>query len=115
MCRKKTTRGQVIGWIVVAVLLMAIHHSVYAAQDDVIAKQAGASPIKVFILAGQSNMQGQGVADLDGPDYNGGKGTLNYVMKDPAKARLFKHLKGNQGCWTVTAPMEQSMTSATSR
>ena len=33
--------------------------------------------IHVFLLAGQSNMQGQGVVDLDHPQYyNGGKGTL---------------------------------------
>ncbi|MBL9140981.1 MAG: hypothetical protein JNK53_03860, partial [Phycisphaerae bacterium] len=33
-------------------------------------------PLKVFILAGQSNMQGQGVVDLTGKDYNDAKGTL---------------------------------------
>jgi hypothetical protein len=38
---------------------------------------------------------------LDGRDYNGGKGTLNYVMKDPAKAHLFKHLKDENGKWVV--------------
>ena len=31
-------------------------------------------PVKVFLLAGQSNMEGQAVADLDGKDYNHGKG-----------------------------------------
>ena len=37
--------------------------------------QAGKSPVKVFILAGQSNMQGQGVVDMDHEkNYNGGKG-----------------------------------------
>ncbi len=29
-----------------------------------------AEPLKVFILAGQSNMEGQAVADLNGKDYN---------------------------------------------
>jgi len=64
-------------------------------------KQAGKSPVKVFILAGQSNMEGQSVVDLEGKDYNQGKGTLNYLMKDPAKAPLLKHLKNGQGQWTV--------------
>jgi len=64
-------------------------------------KQAGKSPVKVFILAGQSNMEGQGVVDLDGKDYNQGKGTLVQVMKDPARADLFKHLKDAQGEWVV--------------
>ena len=49
-----------------AVLLSTVSHSVYAARKDQIPKQAGTSPVKVFILAGQSNMEGQGVADLDG-------------------------------------------------
>jgi len=58
-------------------------------------------PVKVFILAGQSNMEGQAVADLEGKDYNDGRGTLNFLMRDPAKAPLLKHLKDGQGRWTV--------------
>ena len=65
------------------------------------AGDAPTQPIKVFILAGQSNMEGQAVADLDGKDYNDGKGTLSALMRDPAKAALFKHLKDNRGQWTV--------------
>ena len=60
------------------------------------------SSVRVFILAGQSNMEGQGVVDLDHPDYyNGGKGTLNAVMADPKKAPLFKHVKVSSGNWVV--------------
>jgi putative heme-binding domain-containing protein len=58
-------------------------------------------PLKVFILAGQSNMEGQAVADLDGKDYNGGKGTLNHLLNDPDRAPLVKHLKNARGEWTV--------------
>ncbi len=58
-------------------------------------------PVKVFILAGQSNMEGQAVADLDGKDYNEGKGTLNALIHDPAKAALVQGLKDDQGRWTV--------------
>ncbi|MEM7479226.1 MAG: sialate O-acetylesterase [Planctomycetota bacterium] len=36
----------------------------------------------VFWLAGQSNMEGQGVVDLDHPEYyNGGRGILNTVIR----------------------------------
>jgi hypothetical protein len=59
------------------------------------------SPVKVFILAGQSNMEGQAVADLDGKDYNEGKGTLNALLKDPTKATLVKHLKTTTGEWAI--------------
>jgi len=58
-------------------------------------------PIQVFILAGQSNMEGQGVVDLHGKDYNDGKGTLVALMKDPVKALHFKHLKDGKDQWTV--------------
>ena len=65
------------------------------------AMTAAAKPVKVFILAGQSNMEGQAVVDLEGKDYNEGRGTLVRVMRDPAKAPMFKHLKDAQDRWTV--------------
>jgi hypothetical protein len=65
------------------------------------AKAADQSPVRVFILAGQSNMEGQGVADLKGPDYNDGKGTLACLLQDPAKAPQFAHVRDPQGKWTV--------------
>jgi hypothetical protein len=58
-------------------------------------------PLKVFILAGQSNMEGQAVADLDGKDYNGGKGTLKHLLKDRDKRALLKHLTDGKGGWAV--------------
>src|SRR2546421_6318628 len=58
-------------------------------------------PVKVLILAGQSNMEGQAVVDLEGKDYNGGKGTLRALLNDPEKAPLLKHLRTEQGKWTV--------------
>lgn len=58
-------------------------------------------PVKVFILAGQSNMEGQAVADLKGKDYNDGKGTLLALLDDPARAPLVRHLRTEQGDWTV--------------
>ena len=58
-------------------------------------------PIKVFILAGQSNMEGQAVVDLVGQDYNDGKGTLATLLKDPAKRPLLQHLSNGDGKWVV--------------
>jgi hypothetical protein len=57
-------------------------------------------PLKVFILAGQSNMEGQAVLDLAGKDYNDGKGTLATLMKAPGGER-FKHLKDASGKWAT--------------
>jgi acetyl esterase/lipase len=58
-------------------------------------------PLKIFILAGQSNMEGQAVVDLTGKDYNEGKGTLAALLADPAKAAPFAHLRNADGKWTV--------------
>ena len=41
---------------------------------------AAPQPVKPFILAGQSNMEGQAVVDLKCKDYNDGKGTLEMFM-----------------------------------
>lgn len=63
--------------------------------------QAASKPVKVFILAGQSNMEGQAVADLDGKDYNGGKGTLKFLLRDPGKKSPFAKLRRADGHWLV--------------
>lgn len=85
-----------------AISFVAAAAALLVSIPSVQAGQAGKSPVKVFILAGQSNMQGQGVVDMDGPkDYNGGKGNLEYVMKHSPNARLYKHLKDKDGKWVV--------------
>lgn len=58
-------------------------------------------PLKVFILAGQSNMEGQAVSDLSGKDYNDGRGTLLALLDDPDRAPLVRHLRTADGTWTV--------------
>jgi alpha-galactosidase len=60
----------------------------------------GVKPLKVFILAGQSNMEGQGFIQAE-PRRNGGRGSLEFLVKDPATADKFKHLVDNDGQWVV--------------
>jgi len=94
-----------------AVSVALAFSSPYAARAEEAARQPTSKPrdassqskkpIRVFILAGQSNMEGQAVVDLDGKNYNDGKGTLKALMNDPNKAPLFKHLKNSKGEWTV--------------
>lgn len=57
-------------------------------------------PLKVFILAGQSNMEGQGFVKAD-PRRNGGRGSLEFLVKDAATADKFKHLMDKDGKWVV--------------
>lgn len=49
-------------------------------------------PVKVFILAGQSNMQGHGEME------KGDKGNLNWVVKND-KNGTYKHLVNEDGTW----------------
>ena len=59
-----------------------------------------AEPVKVYILAGQSNMEGTGFIAAD-PARNGGKGSLEFVAKDSATAPRFRHLLDAKGEWNV--------------
>lgn len=58
------------------------------------------STLKVFLLAGQSNMEGQAVVDLDHPEhYNGGRGILTTILEDPEIAREYGHWRNEDGSW----------------
>ncbi|MFT4546941.1 MAG: hypothetical protein ACI9MB_000886, partial [Verrucomicrobiales bacterium] len=54
-----------------------------------------AAPVKVFILAGQSNMEGAGRVDGDA-NRNEGKGSLSYLAEHDAK---YRHLMDRSGKW----------------
>lgn len=70
--------------------------------QSVRAEESPIGTLKVFILAGQSNMQGQGVVDLNHPQhYNGGKGALVWSMKNSASKRRMKHLQDSSGNWVI--------------
>ncbi len=87
---KRQTTGRIpVALLTVVVLL----HSACATQP-------GKRPVKVFILAGQSNMEGQGKIKLD-PNRNQGKGSLEYLVKDPATAERFNHIVDEKGQWVV--------------
>lgn len=79
--------------LILVILLLVPSTTTFAADAP--------GPLKVFILAGQSNMEGQAVADLEGKDYNDGKGTLAALLKDPARAPRVKHLRNEKGEWRI--------------
>lgn len=56
------------------------------------------APLKVFILAGQSNMVGHGIVGAN-PERNGGKGSLEFLVEDDATAERFAHLIDREGDW----------------
>jgi alpha-L-fucosidase len=57
--------------------------------------------LKVFILAGQSNMLGYGIVSEKDKSGHELKGTLAWMLKDPAKAPLITHLFDAQGAPAV--------------
>jgi hypothetical protein len=57
-----------------------------------------AKPVRVFVLAGQSNMQGHGFVEAK-PERNGGKGSLEFLVKSPATADRFRRLVDDAGRW----------------
>ena len=67
----------------------------------ILAAQPGKGPVKVFILAGQSNMEGQGQIRISDKTRNEGKGTLEYLVKNPSTAERFKHTVDKNGKWLV--------------
>lgn len=60
--------------------------------------------VKVFILAGQSNMQGHGKVNAE-PQANDGKGSLEWLTKNAETAPRFKHLV-DDGKWIARADVQ---------
>jgi alpha-galactosidase len=61
---------------------------------------AATKPVRVFILAGQSNMEGAGQIKAD-QKRNGGKGSLEFLVKEAATAQRFATLVDSAGQWRV--------------
>jgi len=60
--------------------------------------EAAMRPVRVFILAGQSNMEGHGFVAAD-PKRNDGKGSLEFLVRNPATAKRFAPLVDTAGQW----------------
>ena len=57
--------------------------------------------LKVFVLAGQSNMEGAGQIRIYPKNKNGGTGSLEYLARDPGTAKRFAHTVNKDGSWRV--------------
>ena len=88
--RTPTCSGCAAVWTVLLLLL-----SFPAARCE----SPGKSPVKVFVLAGQSNMVGAGAIKMNPRSANRGKGTLEYLARDPVYADQYAHLLDEDGNW----------------
>ena len=86
--------------IVLAGVLAGSNPSAPGSEPTMVAQEG---TFKVFLLAGQSNMEGHAVVDLDHPDhYNGGRGNLERTLdSNPDFARRFRGIRDEQGEWTT--------------
>jgi hypothetical protein len=83
------------------VLFVALVVSIVALLSTVTAQAADdAKTVKVFILAGQSNMQGHGKVTAE-PKANDGKGSLEWLARDPPTAARFQHLIDDDQEWVA--------------
>lgn len=64
-----------------------------------------APPVKVFVLAGQSNMEGHGKVKAE-EKANGGKGSLEWLVKNRDTAGNFKHLMNKEGKWATRSDVQ---------
>lgn len=98
--RKVKKMFEYFKWLVSSVLAIGFAYpstQSFAGSPD---SPAGQGPLKVFILAGQSNMQGAGIIASD-PNRNGGKGSLEAMLKNPALADRVPKLVDANGNWLV--------------
>ena len=95
--RKNCIAGPIV---LTTAALLVLSHLALAQQADLskAPTHAGRSSVKVFILAGQSNMEGHGFIAAE-PKRNGGKGSLEFLVKDAATAKRFAHLVDAAGQW----------------
>ena len=59
---------------------------------------AAESPVRVFVLAGQSNMVGAGQVKAN-PDRNDGAGSLEWLVEKSPDRRRYAHLRNADGSW----------------
>ena len=92
------------GGRVVLALIFHMKHiatiiTAFVLVQPVFAADAPGKPLKVFILAGQSNMQGQGMVTAQDKDGGEKPGTLVAMLHDPAKAPMLKYWVDAKGGW----------------
>jgi len=97
---------QIHPWLALSALLVGC---ALAAETTPAPAADPGQTVQVFILAGQSNMEGQGVVSLDHPQYyNGGKGNLVWSMEHSASRDKMRHLRDANGHWAIRDDVEIS-------
>ena len=80
-------------------LLIVLSAVVFAMPCELFAEDSKGS-VKVFILAGQSNMEGAGQIKIN-PNRNEGRGSLEYLVRNEKTKKQFAHTVDADGKWVV--------------
>jgi hypothetical protein len=68
------------------------------ARPAAVEAEPSRKPVKVFVLAGQSNMEGHGFVAAD-PKRNEGRGSLEFMVRSAARENHFQKLVDPSGAW----------------
>jgi alpha-galactosidase len=88
----------VFGYLLPLVLTVFLQTNMFAQE------KLGAHPVKpvrISILAGQSNMEGAGVIAGGPKQRNGGKGTLEFLVNKSDRSASYQHTIDSAGNWRV--------------
>ena len=80
-------------------LLVGLAWSVPVASSGLVV--AAEKTVRVFILAGQSNMEGAGQIRINPKKENKGAGSLEFLVRSPRTARQLAHTVDKDGGWVV--------------
>ena len=89
---------------VVFQLLLPLGLIVFLQSKAVAQEEMQASPLKpvrVFVLAGQSNMEGAGVIGGKSKQRNAGQGTLDFLVNSSDRRGKYQHTIDSDGNWRV--------------
>ena len=81
------------------ILLVGLAWSVPVASTGMVV--AAEKTVRVFILAGQSNMEGAGQIRINPKKENKGAGSLEFLVRSPRTARQLAHTVDKDGGWVV--------------
>ena len=97
--RKKIPHFRYRFWCLLPCILTVFLQAKTVAQEKLGVQSV--KPVRIFILAGQSNMEGAGVIAGGSNQRNGGKGTLEFLVNKSDRAANYQHTIDSAGNWRV--------------
>lgn len=84
----------------VFVIFLPVALSLFS-QVTATAQVKSGETVRVFILAGQSNMEGAGVIEGGPKQRNDGQGTLSFLVNESEDRKKYQHLLNSSGQWLI--------------